>query len=163
MMKNTYNILMTAAAVIAIALGMTSCLEKIPGNAIPESEGMKTFNDAEQTLTGIYSAYMSGALYSGYLTLLPDIQADLVHAVQGYSNTYGQIWEWDIRPTSSEIKSVYGALYTVIARCNFYLDKVDELRASFTNDDYAKATDGDDATVPATGLVAGCTAVCIAK
>ena len=120
---------------IAVTLATVSCLEKMPGDAIPEKDGMKTFADAEQTLTGIYSAYMSGALYSGYLTLLPDIQADLVHAVQGYSNTYGQIWEWDIRPTSSEIKSVYGALYTVIARCNFYLDKVDELRASFTNDD----------------------------
>ena len=75
MMKNTYNILLRAAAVIAVAIGMTSCLDKLPGDAIPESEGMKTFNDAEQTLTGIYSALMNGGLYSGYLTLLPDIQA----------------------------------------------------------------------------------------
>ena len=135
MMKNINNILIKAAAVIAVTLAAASCLEKMPGDAIHESEGMKTFADAEQTLTGIYSSYMSGALFSGYLTLLPDIQADLTHAVQGYSNTYGPIWEWDIRPTSSEFKSVYGALYTVIARCNFYLDKVDALRRSFTNDD----------------------------
>ena len=135
MMKNTFNILTKVAAVIAVAFGMCSCLEKMPGDAIPESEGMKTFSDAEQTLTGIYSAYMSGALYSGYLTLLPDIQADLVHAVQGNSNTYGPIWEWDIRTTNSEILSVYGSLYKVIARCNYYLDKVDDLRDSFTNDD----------------------------
>ena len=135
MMKNINNILIKAAAVIAVALATVSCLEKMPGDAIPESEGMKTFADAEQTLTGIYSAYMSGALYSGYLTLLPDIQADLVHAVQGYSNTYGPMWEWDVRPTGSEIKSIYGALYTVIARCNFYLDKVGALRESLTVDD----------------------------
>ena len=87
MMKNINNILIKAAAVIAVTLATVSCLEKMPGDAIPEKDGMKTFADAEQTLTGIYSAYMSGALYSGYLTLLPDIQADLVHAVQGYSNT----------------------------------------------------------------------------
>ena len=134
-MKNTYNIFMRAAAVIAIALGMTSCLEKIPGNAIPESEGMKTFNDAEQTLTGIYSAWMSEYLYSESLTLLPDIQADMVHAVQGNSNTYGTLWQWDIRPTNKEIGAVYGALYTVIGRCNFYLDQVDELRATLTDDE----------------------------
>lgn len=134
MMKNTYMIIARAAAVIAVVLGLSSCLEKIPGDAIPESEGMKTFEDAEQTLTGIYSAYMSGALYSGYLTLLPDIQADMVHAVQGNSNTYGNIWQWDIRPTSSEIESVYGGLYRVIGRCNFYLDQVDDLRASLTDD-----------------------------
>ena len=134
MMKNTINIFTKVAVVIAVAFGMCSCLEKMPGDAIPESEGMQTFSDAEQTLTGIYSAYMSGALYSGYLTLLPDIQADLVHAVQGNSNTYGPIWEWDIRTTNSEILSVYGSLYKVIARCNYYLDKVGALRKSLTDD-----------------------------
>lgn len=135
MMNNTYNIFKRTLAVIALVLGMTSCLEKFPGDAILENQGMKTFNDAEQTLTGVYSAYMSGALYSGYLTLLPDIQADLVHAVQGNTNTYGQLWQWDVRPTNSEITSVYGSLYKVIARCNFYLDQVDELRESLTDDD----------------------------
>lgn len=135
MIKNLYDIIVRAAVVIAVAAGMTSCLEKLPGDAVPESEGMKTFNDAEQTLTGIYAAWMSGALYSGYLTLLPDIQADLVQAVQGNSNTYGQLWQWDVRPTNREIESVYGALYTVIGRCNFYLDQVDELRAGLTDDE----------------------------
>lgn len=135
MMKNTYNILLKAVAAVAVAVSMTSCLEKLPGDAIHESEGMKTFNDAEQTLTGIYSAWMSGALYSGYLTLLPDIQADMVYAVQGNSNTYGTLWQWDIRPTNQEIEGVYGALYTVIGRCNFYLDQVEALRASLTDDE----------------------------
>ena len=135
MMKNTYNIILRTVAVILVAVGMTSCLEKLPGDAIHESEGMKSFNDAEQTLTGIYSSLMSGALYSGYLTLLPDIQADMVHAVQGNTNTYGTLWQWDIRPTNAETGAVYGALYTVIGRCNFYLDQVDELRAGLTDDE----------------------------
>ena len=134
MMNTIYDILRKGALLALLAVGLTSCLDKLPGDAIPEGEGMKTFNDAEQTLTGIYSAYMSGSLYSGYLTLLPDIQADLVHAVQGNSNTYGNIWQWDIRPTSAEIEAVYGALYLVIGRCNFYLDQVDELRSGLTDD-----------------------------
>ena len=70
MMNKIYNTLMRTVAVTALVLGMTSCLEKIPGDAILEGEGMKTFADAEQTLTGIYNAYMSGGLYSGNLTLL---------------------------------------------------------------------------------------------
>ena len=81
MMKNIYDILLKAAAVAALVFGLNSCLEKLPGDYILEEEGMQTFADAEQTLTGIYTAYMSSALYSGYLTLLPDIQADLVYAV----------------------------------------------------------------------------------
>ena len=134
-MKNTYNILLKAAAVIAVAAGLTSCLEKFPGDAIPEADGMKTFNDAEQTLTGIYSSLMNGALYSGYLTLLPDVQTDMVHAVQGNTNTYGTLWQWDIRPTNAEITAVYGALYRVIGQCNFYLDQVDELRSGLIDDE----------------------------
>lgn len=125
---------MKMSAVIAVAFSLTSCLEKLPGDFILEEEGMKTLSDAEQTLTGIYTAYMSGALYSGYLTLCPDIQADLVYAVQGNTNTYGTLWQWDIRSTNSEIEAVYAALYRIIGRCNFYLDKVDGLRASLTDD-----------------------------
>ena len=133
-MKNTFNIFKKAAAVLAVALGLSSCLEKIPGDYILEEDTMNTVAEAEQILTGIYSAYMSGALFSGYLTLCPDIQSDLVYAVNGNSNTYGNIWQWDIRSTNSEIESVYAALYTVIGRCNFYLDQVEELRAKLTDD-----------------------------
>ena len=126
--------LLKSAAVIAVAFSMTSCLEKLPGDYILEEEGMKSLSDAEQTLTGIYTAYMSSALYSGYLTLCPDIQADFVYAVQGNTNQFGTHWLWDIRSTNSEVESVYAALYRVIGRCNFYLDQVEELRNSLTDD-----------------------------
>lgn len=133
-MKNIYMKIMKAVAAMVMAACMTSCLEKIPGDFIPEGEGMKSLSDAEQTVTGIYAAYMSGALYSGYLTLCPDIQADLVYAVQGNSNQYGTLWRWDIRSTNSEVEAVYAALYRIIGRCNFYLDQVGELRDSMTDD-----------------------------
>ena len=122
------------AAVVILAFSLVSCLEKMPGDYIEESEGMQTFNDAEQTLTGIYSAFMSGSLYSGHLTLCPDIQSDLVYAVKGNSNKYGQFWRWNIRSTDSEIGSVYAALYKIIGRCNFFLEKYDNLKASLTDD-----------------------------
>lgn len=135
MMKKIYNdILIRMAAMLAVVLSLNSCLEKNPGDFILEEEGMLTLADAEQTLTGIYSAYMSGGLYSGYLTLTPDIQSDLVYAVQGNSNAYGNIWQWDIRSTSAEIEAVYASLYTVIGRCNFFLDLVGDLRAGLTDD-----------------------------
>ncbi len=130
-----------AAALIAVVFGLSSCLEKLPGDYILEEEGMKTLNDAEQTLTGIYTAYMSSGLYSGYLTLGPDIQADLVYAVQGNSNTYGTLWQWDIRSTNMEIEAVYAALYVVIGRCNFFLDQVEELRKSLTDGDSIQTLD----------------------
>ena len=57
MMKMIYNKLKKTVLLASIAVCLVSCLEKVPGDAIPEGDGMKTFNDAEQTLTGIYSAY----------------------------------------------------------------------------------------------------------
>ena len=86
---------------VAMALATTSCLDKLPGSAIPTGEAMQTFEDAEQTVTGIYAQMKSSALWSGYLTLLPDVQTDLVYAVEGYSNAMGSFWLWDIRPTTS--------------------------------------------------------------
>ena len=133
-MKYTYNIIIKAAAVIVAAFALSSCLEKYPKDYILDTEAMTSLNGAEQIVTGIYTAYMSSGLYSGYLTLVPDIQADLVMAVEGNTNTYGDIYQWTFRPTNREIESIYAGLYTVIGRCNFYLDQVDALRETLTMD-----------------------------
>ena len=133
-MKYTYNIIIKAAAVIVAAFALSSCLEKYPKDYILDTEAMTSLNGAEQIVTGIYTAYMSSGLYSGYLTLVPDIQADLVMAVEGNTNTYGEIYQWTFRPTNREIESIYAGLYTVIGRCNFYLDQVDALRETLTMD-----------------------------
>ena len=119
---------------LAILVGATSCLDKYPGSSIPEKEAMRTFADAEQTLTGIYASLKSNALYSGYLTLLPDIPADPGYAVEGNTNTYGSFWRWDIRPTDLQLEAVYAALYKVIGNCNFYLDRIDEVVANEISD-----------------------------
>lgn len=136
-----YNILKITVAAVLVLFGAQSCLEKYPGDALPEDEAMKTLSDAEQSLIGIYATFKSSALYSGYLTYLPDIQADLAYAVDGFSNIHGDIWQWNIRTTNAEIESVYAALYSVIGTCNFFLDKVGALRASLTDDDQINALD----------------------
>ena len=46
MMKNTFNIFKKAAAVFAVALGLSSCLEKIPGDYILEEDTMNTVAEA---------------------------------------------------------------------------------------------------------------------
>mgnify|MGYP003299315469 CR=1 FL=1 len=121
--------------VLSLMVSTTSCLDKMPQSAIPIDEAMQSYNDAEQTVTGIYSMMKSSALWSGALTLLPDIQADLVYAVDGYSNTYGQHWLWDIRSTNSEVEAVYASLYSIISNCNFYLERIDSIIAKQTDDE----------------------------
>lgn len=120
---------------IASSLAAVSCsgfLDKDPNTGIPPEEAMNTVDDADQVLNGIYSAWISGSLYSSYLTLLPDIQADLVYAVNGFSNSYGDFWRWRFQPSTSEIETVYYALYHVIMRCNFFLSNYDKVKANTT-------------------------------
>ena len=124
-----------AAAIAASLFCLVSCLEKFPEQAIPEEKALTTVEEANQYVLGVYADFKSSALYSGLLTLLPDIQADLVYAVDGYSNTYGDIWRWEILPTSNEITSVWAALYGVIGDCNFFFDYEPALRASLNSDE----------------------------
>ena len=98
-------------------------------------QAINTVDDMDKLVYGIYDSFKSSALYSGNLTILPDLQADFVYCVKGYSNAYGDIYRWkDIKATNTDIKAVYADLYDVINRCNFLLDNVEKVKAA-TNDD----------------------------
>lgn len=126
--------LKTYILAIMASMALTSCLEKHPEDSILAENSINTIEEADQFIIGLYSSYLSGSLYSGYLTLLPDLQTDLVYAVEGYTNTYGNIWRWDILATNSEITAVYGSLYNIIGQCNFFLGKVDGMENKLVNE-----------------------------
>lgn len=126
---------------IAVMLSVTACLDKYPEDAILEKDAIKTVSDVKQAVVGIYAGFKTKNLYSGYLTLLPDIQTDLVYAVKGYTNTYGNIWRNEILSTNKEIEKVYGSLYTIIGRCNFVFDYIDQVAENTTDDDLLENLD----------------------
>ena len=128
-----YNIKVCAVAVVALLVA-TSCLEKYPGSAIETGKSMKTYDDAVQFNTGIYAMLKSSSLYTGYLTTLPDVQTDLLYAVDGYSNQLGSFWLWQVRSTTSESEAVYANLYSVISNCNFFLENIGAVKANTTDD-----------------------------
>ena len=118
-----------------MALSASSCLDKMPEDGIPFDESLQTVSDVNLAVIGIYDAFKSKYLYSGNLTLLPDLQADFVYGVNGNTNIYGDIWRWkDIKSTNTDIEAVYGSLYNIINRCNFLLDRVDNVRKKTTDD-----------------------------
>ncbi len=134
-MKKIHTLALVTAMLVGVATTTTSCLEKYPDNAIPADKAITDLETLDQAAIGVYDAFKSGALYSGYLTLLPDIQCDMVHAINGYTNTYGNIWRWDILATNTEITSVYAALYDVIARANFLLEYAPRVEPTLTTDE----------------------------
>ena len=119
---------------IAVLFSVTSCLEKYPESAIPEDKALTNINEANQFVLGIYADFKSSSLYSGLLTLLPNVQCDLVYAVEGFSNVYGDVWRWDIKANSPEITSVWAGLYSVIGDCNFFFDYEPRLRETVNSD-----------------------------
>ena len=118
-----------------VLLCTTSCLDKYPENAVLEDRAITTVDEADQAVIGISSSFLSSSLYSGYLTLMPDIQSDLVYAVNGYSNNMGDIWRWNILATNGQIEAVYGSLYSVIGSCNFLLDNAAKLMPTLVDDE----------------------------
>ncbi|WP_294617098.1 RagB/SusD family nutrient uptake outer membrane protein [uncultured Bacteroides sp.] len=131
MIKKFRNYIM----LVAVACSLGSCLDKMPEDEMPFDQAIQTVDDVNQFVIGIYDAFKSGYLYSGNLTLLPDLQTDFVYGVNGNTNIYGDIWRWkDIKPTNTDIEGVYATLYDVINRCNFLLDRVDNVRRNTTDD-----------------------------
>ena len=124
--------------IVTMAFGISSCLDKYPEDSILAGQAITTIDQADQAVIGIYSSFLSSALYSGYLTLLPDLQADLAYAINGYTNTYGDIWRWNILATNGEIEAVYASLYDVIGRCNFLLDNAEKLKKTLSDEHIEK-------------------------
>ena len=136
MIKNKiYHAFVSVAMLVAIGISSTSCLDKYPNYAIPADKAINTLEEFDQAAIGLYASFLSGALYSGYLTLLPDLQCDLAYAVNGYTNIYGNIWRWDILATNSEITSVYASLYAVIANANFMLQYAPRVEQTLITDE----------------------------
>lgn len=134
-MRKIQILLTSLATMTLIVVSTTSCLDKYPEHAIPADKAINTLEELDQAAIGVYDAFKSSALYSGNLTLLPDIQCDLVYAINGYTNIYGNIWRWDILATNTDLTAVYAGLYTVIARANFLLEYAPRVELTLTTDE----------------------------
>ncbi len=129
-MKNIKEVILFAALLLC-----TSCLEKYPSDSLLEDETMQTLSDAEQVLNGIYAAMKSSYLYTGDMILAQDLQSDLAYAVEGFSNTYGDFWDWDITADDSTVEAVYASLYGIVGQCNFYLEYADRVEDSIIEEE----------------------------
>ncbi len=125
-------------ATLLAAAGLASCdMEKYPFNAVEESQYMKTVSDFEQARIGLYSNYRT--ITTGGYVLLSDIQCDDFQAVAGFSNTYGNHQRWDFQTTDGNIRTIWSAYYSTIARCNYYLNNYDQVVAGAVLPDISEA------------------------
>ncbi len=120
-----------AFLLMSLMFATASCdMDLAPDSSVPESEALRTLDDCDDWVVGIYSAFKNSALYSGYLTLLPDIQADMAYAaLKTNTGFYTNFYQWNILSTTDEVASVYNGLYTIVARCNFFFDYKEQVEA----------------------------------
>ena len=140
-MKHAFSYLLP---LLFMLVGLTAChdfLEETPATAIPEKEAMQTLSAAEEVCIGIYSSFKNPALYSGTMVQATEVQSDLFYAAKGYSNRFGNFYRWELNANESSLLDVYGGLYQIVSRCNFFLDHEEEVRATLTNKNDVKLMD----------------------
>ena len=126
-MKNIKTILIAAAAVFAIS----ACnLDKFPDNAINTDEAMESVADCQAFRNGLYSG--TKGVFTGAYVYVPDLQADMYHAVKNFGNFQGAWYHYSVTTSESMAASAWFGLYGIIANANFLIDGTQKLLAAGT-------------------------------
>lgn len=109
--------------ILALTVGITfsSCdMDQMPSTSIPNNTA---FDDMPSILALERGAYARlQAIYNLSNILVPDIMADYMHAVYGFTGTYGQPYYWTYTSEESDVETGWNTLYAAIAQFNFILD-----------------------------------------
>ena len=126
-MKNIKTILIVAASIVAFS---ACSLEKFPDNAINTDEAMESVADCEAFRNGLYSG--TKGVFTGAYVYVPDLQADMYHAVKNFGNFQGAWYHYTVTTSESMAASAWFGLYAIIANANFLIDGTQKLLASGT-------------------------------
>ena len=108
--------------ICAIASLMASCdMDLFPYSAIEESQGMSTFEDAQNYRVSIYSPLMS--LLCGGRHTIEEVRADYFHAMADFGNTYGEFYIWNTQTTNQNAESVWYGDYSLVGSMNYAIDR----------------------------------------
>ncbi|MEG1611683.1 MAG: RagB/SusD family nutrient uptake outer membrane protein, partial [Alistipes sp.] len=119
-MRKLLNIIGLSAAVL-----LTSCdMDKIPQGSLDQGEAFKDLKTVEYLANGAYARLRDN--YGIENMILPDIQADYVNALSGYSNTYGEVYKWIFTQNDYDVTAAWEVCYMTIAQCNFIIDGIDK-------------------------------------
>lgn len=115
----------TLYILVFLALASGSCndfLNPQPAGQIPEKDAFTKLSDCQATINGIYAIWNTSTLYSGNLTLIPDLQCDMAYPVVGFMGAGQAMFEWSYTPTTGETMNIFYALYRINNTVNFLLE-----------------------------------------
>ena len=124
-MKKLLNIIVLAAFAT-----FASCdLDKTPDANLPQDEAFDNIEMIKVLEKGAYSRLRSS--YTPASMIVPDIQADYMHAVFGFSNTFGEVYKWTFTHSDYEVADTWNYLYAGIGQYNYIIDGIEQ-RLGFT-------------------------------
>lgn len=109
--------------ILASAALLTACdLDKTPENQLPQEDIAADYAGVVRLRSGLYTGFR--AAYNESSIILFDLQADYMHAIAGFSNTFGPVHKWIHNAADQDIEEAWHYYYRAIARCNFAIDTI---------------------------------------
>ncbi len=116
------KILYLISVLTALSLATSSCdMDLRPVGVIDPEEAVQSIQDIEYLRNGLYLNF-KGAV-GGYMASLSEIRSDLFHATASFGNNGGSMYFWSFTSNDSEIQSVWGSPYGVIAQINYFIQE----------------------------------------
>lgn len=127
---------------IAISLLLASCnLDRLPSNAIPEHQSLKTVDHVRYWEAGFMAGFRT--VQKGIFENLQDVQADQLNASVGFSNNMSNAYDWEpFKASNEDLGSVWQAYYSRIKNINYALPRFPKVPTSNPDEEatVAKAT-----------------------
>lgn len=122
-MKNT---IIQIVLIAFVALGAISCdLELYPADKIVQEQAVQSLADVKNLRNGVYAAVKR--IYGPLSVIRPEVQADGVCAVKGFTNQLSQFSFWTILGNDYDVTDLWAYNLNSLANVNFLLDNIDKV------------------------------------
>lgn len=107
-----------------LIFGLSGCsgfLDEFPDSGIAQEEAVQSMADMEKALVAVYAMTKSGRLFSGSMTLLPEIQCDGMYAIIGNGNLMGEFYQWNFTAQQQNLSSIWAGWWALLSTSNFVI------------------------------------------
>ena len=113
--------------IAAFAVGMHSCVKEeflnpVSQTSLSDATAFDTKDRIDNQVKGLYSGLKSGNLYGGRYFIYNDARPENFLSNDPNRVTARAAWEFSENASDNEVNNLWGACYTVINRCNLFLD-----------------------------------------
>ncbi|WP_421944492.1 RagB/SusD family nutrient uptake outer membrane protein [Pedobacter sp.] len=121
-MKKTIIYTLALAAVMATSCRKEADLNPVSLNAVDFATSFSTPDRIKAQVLGIYSGLKAGDFYGGRYIVYNEVRADNFINLTTNSVTAYQVWNFTTSNNAQEVTGFWGAAYSVINRCNLFID-----------------------------------------